>query len=797
MTHEKDKIINLEKTKNIKETLDLGGVLPQVFSQFAQGLKPKLIACFELLDDTLFDMSEKAETNQTQTMYFETMRTVRKQRSKMFTDFFDSIKYTFKQFKNNNLNYFDQDLGYNPDVKSLSLSLVDEKELDEALAKTNLINKSDMAYHQHIYAFEKRFSVLASGIELKSSQVPVSPHVVVNSFAKSLKNIDIDVTIKLIMYKLFERIIMGQLNDIYSNINKILVAKGVVPEIPYNIGQQTRASSGSMNDTAPNAHTSNDNENLSNQAQDIKKDDANTNHSHSNTNNNQVNIDPNYQLISQLFSHSHQSPPTNTDSESQNKSSNLANTSSVPNIDVGLMMNALTTLQSNVFNNTETSNKSPTEIKNELIKQLHKLDTDSIDKKVDQKDEDTIDLVGMLFQFIVDDRNLPDAIQVLLAKFQIPYLKVALKDKNLFADRTHPARKLLDKLSIASIGWTEQHDRNNAYISQIERITKEVLEVDDYSNQFFVDQLEQFEQFIAKQKKKSDVAQKRSKEKTLGQDKIFRAKEQSAQILIDKMSNKTMPSLIRELLLGEWANVLILMHLRHGSKSDEYKEKVKFIDLIVDYSQVKSDSKITIDMIKDVTGKYEKGLNLVAFNQKETIDKQHKLVECLNQIHDINPAKADLKDLKMISPEKILELSGVHTQHDIVGFIEDIIQPSDSTNQEEIEENFLMLVKALKIGSWLEFVKEEKLEVRAKLSWISPITSKYLFVNSRGLKITDKSNTELAAGLKDKTIRILKQVALFDRALSNIADKLKKTESKDKDIREEELKIEETKKTKS
>jgi hypothetical protein len=203
MTNKKDKIVNLEKVKNTKENLDLGGLLPQIFTQLVEELKPKMIACFELLDDTLFDMSEKSETNKTQTMYFETMRTVRKQRTQMFTDFFNSIKYTFKQFKNNNLNYFDQDLGYNPEIKSLSLSLVDEKELDETLAKTNLINKSDMAYHRHIYAFEKRFSVLASGIEMKASQLPIGPHVVVNSFTKSLKKLDIDVTIKLIMYKLF------------------------------------------------------------------------------------------------------------------------------------------------------------------------------------------------------------------------------------------------------------------------------------------------------------------------------------------------------------------------------------------------------------------------------------------------------------------------------------------------------------------------------------------------------------------------------------------------------------------
>src|SRR6185437_9818359 len=45
-------------------------------------------------------------------------------------------------------------------------------------------------------------------------------------------------------------------------------------------------------------------------------------------------------------------------------------------------------------------------------------------------DEDTIDLVGMLFEFILEDRNLPAAMQVMLARLQIPYLKAAILDRN-------------------------------------------------------------------------------------------------------------------------------------------------------------------------------------------------------------------------------------------------------------------------------------------------------------------------------------------------------------------------------
>ena len=767
MNNRQDKIINLDQTKKNKETYDLGGLLPQVFSQFAKELKPKLIACFELLDDTLFGMAEKADTNQNQTLYFETMRSIRKQRNLVFNDFFNSIKSSFKQFKNNKFNYFDLESNENSDTKSLSLSLIDEKELDETLAITNLINKSDMVYHRHLYAFEKRFSVLASGIELNATQIPISPHVIVNSFAQCLKKLDVSVTIKLIIYKMFERSIMGQLNDIYTHVNEHLATKGIIPEISYNIGQQGKAN------IQPNETNKID---IKDNQANHQAPSASVNNEH-NSGQNPASIDPNYQLISQLFSQSHRASTSNSENENQNNAAYLGHSKSVPSIDVSSMMNALTSLQNNLFNSAQSSNQSPTEIKQRLLNQLHELDANTIDKKVNKKDEETIDLVGMLFQFIVDDRNLPNAIQVIIAKLQIPYLKVALKDRNLFADRNHPARKLLDKLSVESVGWTEKFDRNMVFISQIEKITKDILELEDYNENFYIDRLIQFEDFLAKQKKKSDVALKRSKEKTLGRDKINKAKEESAQLLIDKMSNKQMPMLIRDLLLGEWANVLVLMFLRHGSDSKEYQEKADFVDLILNHSHASTDLNTTADMIKRIIEKYEDGLKIVAFNPKGLIDKKLALVECLNKIHEIDINESNNADIEIISAEEILKQSSAHKKHEILEYVDDIINPSDQSNQEEIEEKYLKFIDSLKIGTWFEFINENNTEVRAKLSWISPITGKYLFVNSRGLKISDKSNHNLAVGLKNKTIKILKQVALFDRALSSIAKQLKNPES--------------------
>ncbi|MGA9421777.1 MAG: DUF1631 family protein, partial [Rhodanobacteraceae bacterium] len=81
--------------------------------------------------------------------------------------------------------------------------------------------------------------------------------------------------------------------------------------------------------------------------------------------------------------------------------------------------------------------------------------------------------------------------------------------------------------------------------------------------------------------------------------------------------------------------------------------------------------------------------------------------------------------------------------------------------------------RAMKVGTWLEFVDEAGYRERAKLSWISPISSRYLFVNRRGLKICDKTVYALAAELRCGASTILADVPLFDRALGAIVERLR------------------------
>jgi hypothetical protein len=81
---------------------------------------------------------------------------------------------------------------------------------------------------------------------------------------------------------------------------------------------------------------------------------------------------------------------------------------------------------------------------------------------VRQADEDVINLVSMLFDFILDDDDLPMAMKALLGRLQIPLLKVAIIDKSFFNAEKHKARQLLNLLSKAGIGWNQKDQGSDA-----------------------------------------------------------------------------------------------------------------------------------------------------------------------------------------------------------------------------------------------------------------------------------------------------------------------------------------------
>ncbi len=420
------------------------------------------------------------------------------------------------------------------------------------------------------------------------------------------------------------------------------------------------------------------------------------------------------------------------------------------------------------------------QIKQELLEQAGKLHGQ--DKAhVSGADEDTIDLVGMLFEFILQDRNLPAQMQALLGRLQIPFLKVAILDKHLFAQKTHPARQLLDSMAQACMGWSEESDRDHRLYDKVKQTIESLLKDFDDDLGIFERARIDFESFLETNKKRAELAEQRAAEATRGREKLHAARRISAREVLKRVEGRQLPDIVHNVLTRPWANYLVLTLLRQGEDSNEWRQALRFADEFAWSAEPKtSDAERT--RLKGLLPALEKtlrhGLATVAYHENDVKQLMHELnLFYRSVLSGEQPAKAASAEDGAAPGFEIVSKAAA-TAAAVESPVEEVV--AGEAEEAAAEATFdaddvsLKQAKEMKVGTWVEFTDPATgTKERAKLSWISPISSKYLFVNRKGLKVSDKTVVALAAEIRRGEAVVLEEVPLFDRALDAIVERLK------------------------
>src|SRR5690606_20343428 len=100
----------------------------------------------------------------------------------------------------------------------------------------------------------------------------------------------------------------------------------------------------------------------------------------------------------------------------------------------------LLTQQTIAVGHANISRIQPQSIAEASRQMLVQIAQENKDGAVASADMQTIDLVGMLFEYMLSDDHLPDSIKALLSYLHTPFLKIAFIDKGFFEQPEHPAR---------------------------------------------------------------------------------------------------------------------------------------------------------------------------------------------------------------------------------------------------------------------------------------------------------------------------------------------------------------------
>src|SRR5690606_23981282 len=164
-------------------------------------------------------------------------------------------------------------------------------------------------------------------------------------------------------------------------------------------------------------------------------------------------------------------------------------------------------------------------LREEILDGIRQLGFDPEETALSNDEQDAIDLVGILFQSLVEANDLMQRAREMYGRLVVPYLKVALTDDSMFNRRSHPARRLLDALTEACDGNAGETPQDRETLDRAEQAVERVVAEYDDDQAIFELAASELRDQLDQQRKRSELAEKRTAEAIHGRERLQHARQ--------------------------------------------------------------------------------------------------------------------------------------------------------------------------------------------------------------------------------------------------------------------------------
>lgn len=726
--------------------------------------KSALGELFDNTDDSLFEMADKAGSNTEQSMFFEAMRHIRLQRHALERACLNSLLSLI-----DDLNRIEPAVTVPASSFELdTLSLVQPDELEQTVALDGMVGRASVRNRAALSQLTVRINSLVKA-QVDERNNPLGPSALGEIFTQCYASLGLDIKVRLIVLKLFERHVFNRIDNLYEDVNGLLISAGVMPDLKATgvpgqnrpSAQSTRANPGSP---TPTTSRSEDQQVLSMFSELIGS----------------------WRHASGDVALSGLGTTGGTPMQSQEL---LGMLSRLPADDAGAM--SISALRQNLH---------------EALSQ-QRYETGQA-RSVARVDDDVISLVSMLFDFILDDPHLPAALKALVGRLQLPLLRVAIADKSFFSRSGHPARRLLNEIARATMGWNDQDDlRKDQLYNLLESIVGQLLDDPAPSNERFEILHEQLSSFVRVEQRRSDRLEQRTRDAEEGRAKVEAARSEVAQALNRMLVGRTLPVFAVDLLRDTWSQVMQMTWLREGADSSAWKDVLTTAERMLESVEPRDRHPVGEQRALNVRviNALRDGLQLIGQDETqsapmlERVGRLQRSVLALRKepqqpAYQPEQARVAEPEAKYSAGNKPVEPAvtpGKEAAREAsadggfatVVVTEPVLQPSAVEAQAQTVEDLPSAaasawVAGLHPGSWFELAAAEGQALqRCKLAAIISFSGKYIFVNRNGMKVSELTQAALYRHYDQGLIRLLDDNQLFDRALESVIGNLRKLQS--------------------
>jgi len=782
---------------------NLKALISQIAGCLNEELSELVGRLFDGADDMLFQLAENADSNEDQNEYFDTMRMLRVERKNIGQNFAANLKSHLTASHNNE--------NQNTDIADDELSLVDQDEMEELVAVSAMHSKAMSLYGEAVGHLEARIEFLSLKSPGLFAKDALAPKNICESFKDALADIELSTNNKLVLYKLFDQEVILHLETLYKKLNQLFIDQGVLPQIKLGEAADTKSPQREILPPQPEQTQETDAVYLENPTYN-----PGTRSTYSYNNGSANGAGDNGTGTSHGFSNNSGSGSghgsghdtghgmgisNNLSSNTSANTSNLVNqfisgelTASGPGIPASFttknnapsnngmqyydrrdVMNALSSLQQNAAQSSSPVEQINTaDFKRALLADMGSRSGGAVTKQVNLVDEKTIDFIEMLFDAIIEDTSISEAITNLLLRLQIPVIKVAMLDKDFFANGEHPCRTTLNLIAYLGRGLSSKSDSLFNELNQVVETLLNDFDIDINSFEKASIRLEEIEL--------EDLQVTSEKEKTTQKTALqTHAREVVLAELQYHVMNRVLPKNAQKLILKFWSTLMFHRYIKHGKNSNQWKESVNTVNKLIQLLQPVESSQAYNQL---VTEKDEVLDNI----HNSLLETRQNPVEIETEINNVFLSFENTLENSLFSPSNMANDETYFTPVEDADLNMDdaLFEPTLDVEEEIVDplqdeinaarEKIANLPHEVRPGVWFKvFNGEDSAVRRVKLSVIIMEEAKLIFVDRHGIKVIEKDAEDFTNELSDDTSQIIADHSAFDHALGMVINSLSAT----------------------
>lgn len=381
--------------------------------------------------------------------------------------------------------------------------------------------------------------------------------------------------------------------------------------------------------------------------------------------------------------------------------------------------------------------------------------------RLDEADEDVVDLVAMLFQILMEENHLAGRRRELIGALLVPVCKVALSDPRLFQQESHPVRRLLNLLAEACDGNQGESEHELGLLDKVAQVVDRIAADFDESLTIFLLLEVDFAEYFAQYKRKAEISERRVTERQRAQDRREQARVFVAGQMEERVGARALPPVARDFVEHAWNQYAQSLVLRSGEQGAPWVEASSTLDgFLAEFDRVGQGEPMRAfaEPFRAQLRKIFVGIGTSPQTTERAIDV---LQMALKALHDARP------DESIVLPELPAPPADAAEGEELLS-----LALPEVAKLEHIDNVTADFFRSLPQGAWLDFVGRDGRVQSGKLAWVSPISSRLMFVNRSGVRFCVASPEELAVMAHLGRLRLHREEDPFYSAMQGVVDNL-------------------------